>query len=509
MNVEDCDMILDDKMIREKLTSLKQLLDKKMAEINNNICLRARKLNIQMLLYFIATKYYSNKSDDVILNDKNNQDLFGKISKGALSKWRSQIDPEFIESINETVLNFIYKDTPKRYIVADGTEISFGFNIHDDEQFKMAKSKTYKKAKVGILFDYEKKIPINYGLYDSNNEREILLNQLYYLKKNDIIIADRGYPSKELIEIFIDRQIDVIFRIPKSWNEVSQFLDEDIQEKIIDLRLSRKVLRVKLISYLVPTIRCSCTSENNNMEIKIVDKQGIYECKCLKNRRNLVQSNKIFIKHVLCTTILDDNKGIEFFKGSYKERWGAEVHIGDIKKLMSLNDIKTKYLTNIRQDILGINLFCILAGYIQFLSTRSKYFNEDSLCENENTINENTINEIHVDKNENTINKNTINEIHVDETDILNNDDNNAADAIDENIIKKISTTNCFNVMASYIINDLYIKKYHYSQINRMLELIKNNICTVIVSYKGDRHYDRVRFKPATKWSKKGNKFAR
>jgi hypothetical protein len=36
--------------------------------------------------------------------------------------------------------------------------------------------------------DVKNKIPINYNLSINNNERESFLNQIKYLKKNDIIV---------------------------------------------------------------------------------------------------------------------------------------------------------------------------------------------------------------------------------------------------------------------------------------------------------------------------------
>lgn len=35
-------------------------------------------------------------------------------------------------------------------------------------------------------------MPINYELSNSFNEKNILINQLKYLKSNDILVADRG-----------------------------------------------------------------------------------------------------------------------------------------------------------------------------------------------------------------------------------------------------------------------------------------------------------------------------
>ena len=82
------------------------------------------------------------------------------------------------------------------------------------------------------LFDIDKKIPINYHISESLNERELLILQLDYVNKGDTLIMDGGYYSKKLIDILIDRKINFIFRSPSS-NLFVQSYNNDNKKFII------------------------------------------------------------------------------------------------------------------------------------------------------------------------------------------------------------------------------------------------------------------------------------
>ena len=46
-----------------------------------------------------------------------------------------------------------------------------------------------------------------------HDECKALIDQMEYLKPNDILIMDRGYYSKELLFLLNEKEIQVIFRI--------------------------------------------------------------------------------------------------------------------------------------------------------------------------------------------------------------------------------------------------------------------------------------------------------
>ena len=79
--------------------------------------------------------------------------------------------------------------------------------------FALNKSKTHCFGMLSSLFDVNNEIPINYSYYTHKNERIALVDQIKYLHKNDVIIADRGYFSKKIIKTLYDNNISFIMRI--------------------------------------------------------------------------------------------------------------------------------------------------------------------------------------------------------------------------------------------------------------------------------------------------------
>ena len=94
----------------------------------------------------------------------------------------------------------------------DGSDIILNKTLAKDG-FKLSRSGDYCKAKLSSIYDINNKTPINYYLLESLNERDILIKQLDFVKKGDTLIMDGGYYSVNLVNIFIDRGINFIFRM--------------------------------------------------------------------------------------------------------------------------------------------------------------------------------------------------------------------------------------------------------------------------------------------------------
>ena len=103
-------------------------------------------------------------------------------------------------------------DKKYRIISADGSQLNFINSLKSD--FKANKNNTYSYANLSCLFDVDLKIPISYVI-DKKDERTLLISQLDHLNENDILVADRGYYSNELINELKKKKINFVFRISK------------------------------------------------------------------------------------------------------------------------------------------------------------------------------------------------------------------------------------------------------------------------------------------------------
>ena len=112
------------------------------------------------------------------------------------------------------------------------------------------------KARVSILCDVNEGMIIDAQM-DSFAVGERVLAKRHlevfeaYRRKKDLIIFDRGYPSKELIAMLSEKKMKFLMRVQKSF---SQLIDESTQEDY-DLELShqKKTYKVRIVKLELPT----------------------------------------------------------------------------------------------------------------------------------------------------------------------------------------------------------------------------------------------------------------
>jgi len=172
------------------------------------------------------------------------------------------------------------------------------------------------------LYDVQKKILINYFPVKSINEREGLIHQLKFLKKNDILILDRGYYSKKILYTLIHKKIKGLLRLRSNY-------------KFIE-KLKKK---------------------NDSIEFMV------YDSKLIKFR-----IFKCFIKknvYYFCTTIF--NKTISELKIMYWKRWKIECHFLKAKYNLQLAQLQSKTNQTVLVDLSIHNFIFIIASYIEYI----------------------------------------------------------------------------------------------------------------------------------------------
>lgn len=254
------------------------------------------------------------------------------VSDTALKNKRNMISYIHFKHISDTLINFIYNnDDSPRIIGVDGTYIPLSIKLKE-YGFKESARSTYCIGLVSSLFDVEKKLLINYGLYESHNERKALVDQAEYLKPGDILVMDRGYYSKNLLFIFDEKNIKVIFRMKSNSLMVRTIIAKGQSSMITSITINDKVIRFRIVTY------------------KIGDTD-----------------------YFLGTTIL--NHTVQYFKDIYWKRWCTETNFRESKYLLSLNNIQSKNVNKVKQDIYSHNILFILCSVF-------KNHTEQSLEEN-------------------------------------------------------------------------------------------------------------------------------
>jgi hypothetical protein len=119
---------------------------------------------------------------------------------------------------------------------------------------------------ISTLFDIEREIPINYGLFINATERNALREQFKYLKKNDIIIMDRGYYCKDLLFELNKLEVKVIFRLKNNLKILSDLKNK--KDTTIIIKNNNESLKFRIIKYFLndKLYYLGTTIYNNNCE---------------------------------------------------------------------------------------------------------------------------------------------------------------------------------------------------------------------------------------------------
>lgn len=246
-------------IFNSKIKNLKQHLLKSFKINNYNSTIRNRKIVFSDVFYFTNLYNINNNSTyDTVYNNIIIDKSYNNISKNAFVKKRNDLSIDLFININDNLLNYVYNDinahnlNKERFIGIDGTNMIFLSELSNDG-FKSNKHDTYTKGIISCLYDVDNQIPINYTLSKSFNERNICIEQIKYLNKNDILIADRGYYSNDVIKNLLNNQIDFVFRLKSSDLNVKEMNDNNNNILLFDFINNDIVTKLKIIKFQTVT----------------------------------------------------------------------------------------------------------------------------------------------------------------------------------------------------------------------------------------------------------------
>lgn len=307
-------------------------------DINDEIPQKTREITFKDVVYCClymngSSCSYSLANINMCMND------IIDVSDTALKKRRNVFDYIYFKQITDTLLDFIYQDDTPRIVGVDGTYAPLSIELQEDG-FKPSPKNTYCSCLISSLYDIERKMVINYNLFKEHNERAALMEQINYLKPNDILIMDRGYFSKKLLFDLNSKGIKVLFRMKTNSLLVTEMLDKGQTSMITTIIYDKEKIKFRIMTY------------------KIDDKD-----------------------YFLGTTIM--NKTISYFKDLYWKRWRIETNFRESKYLLSLNNIQSKSINKVQQDIYSHNILFIICSYfknqLEKLLPENKFINTTNL----------------------------------------------------------------------------------------------------------------------------------
>lgn len=261
-----------------------------------------------------------------------------EVTKGAFTQARAKLDPWAFKHLNDIAVNTFYEQNEvytwngMRTLSVDGSRLVLPNHQSVREEFGV--------HKFGPKADSERSLALSSILYDVLNlvsidaqiapyaasERDLLYLHLEKVKSNDLLLMDRGYPSKALFFLLLAKGIQFCVRMKDDWwLEVNEFSKSDEKERIVTFKLPKKDRKL-LKEY----------PEWHDKEIK---------CRLIKVTLKNGESE------ILCTSLTDMEKYLhEDFSELYHYRWNEEEAFKLLKCRIEVENFSGKTAKAVKQD---------------------------------------------------------------------------------------------------------------------------------------------------------------
>jgi len=261
-----------------------------------------------------------------------------KVTKGALSQARSQLKPEAFLELNENVCQTFYDEAPywewngHRLLAVDGTRLllpkhktvidefgEYGFGPNADSKRSIAIA--------SMLYDVLNLVTLDAQLAPFDfSERDLLNRHIPFLKKGDLLLLDRGYPSIALF--YLLRYMGVYFcaRMKEDWwLTVKEFAESGEKDRIVEFNLPKKDR--ELFGEHLEMI-------NDPVTCRLI-------CVTLPGGQ----------KEILCTSLTDTEKyEYDGFPELYHLRWNEEEAYKLLKSRAEIESFTGKTALAVKQD---------------------------------------------------------------------------------------------------------------------------------------------------------------
>lgn len=279
------------------------------------------KMNFKSIVVFILN--FVKKSLQLELDDffNNINGTNFNVTKQAFSEARQKISPTAFIKMSDEIIKWFYKDTDfKRYkgyrlLSIDGTILEINNTENLRNEFGYIENQTIKvaRAKATGLYDVENDMILTsvIGKYKASEraQAEELINKLEEIGfSKDLILFDRGYPSREFISFIETKKIHYLMRVSTAFlKEVVNVKNDD---QIIEVKYKRKIIKMRVLKFQLD----SGTTE------------------------------------ILVTNIFDESFTVSDFKALYFKRWGIEVKYNELKNRLQIENFSGETVIAIEQD---------------------------------------------------------------------------------------------------------------------------------------------------------------
>ena len=248
------------------------------------------------------------------------------VAASSICDARQKIGWQIFRALLQKVIELFENRFDKKYLwqghrlfAVDGTKLNLPSCFKKIKYTLYGKQANYPTALVSILFRARALLP--YGITFSRHTNEIKHAFLFLkkLRKNDVVIYDRGYLCLGLLKAHFESQIHAVFRLKtKNLREINAFIDGTELDQVITFhRKNFPPMQLRLIRY---------------------KKKG-----------------EVFY---LATTLIDQEKySRKSLIELYHERWGVEEQIKSLKEHVNLITLHSHTTSGVKQELY---VFCLL-----------------------------------------------------------------------------------------------------------------------------------------------------
>lgn len=235
-----------------------------------------------------------------------------------------------------------------RVYAIDGTKVSLDKRLEAEGYKIYNKDAYYPSGLLSCLYDVNNYIACDFRITKNMSERKVILKHIDVLKKDDLVILDRGYFSYFLLRKFVNKGIHVLFRLQKNLKnkELDKFLSSNETDAIINYKPSQQVkYRLKVIE-----------SELDFSPIPL---------RVLKQEIN----DKTYI---FGTTLIGIEYKEEIFSDLYHSRWSIEELYKISKETFGIEALHAKTERGIKQEIYAHFVLINIARFIEMESNKNQ-----------------------------------------------------------------------------------------------------------------------------------------
>jgi hypothetical protein len=197
--------------------------------------------------------------------------------------------------------------------------------------------------------DVGPKLPLDWALAGKGvGERAAMTSLLETLplRDCDVAVMDRGFPSRKLFGVLIEKGLDIVARMSASdavaWKELKPFLASRKKEDIVHLKLA---------------------GIDREIPVRVLKRDG----KPGPARKGTKKERMVIV-----TTLANegpfDRKGIIDI---YAARWGVESLFKEMKSFMETENFHTKSLLGCEQELVASMIWMAIASFLQVEAERT------------------------------------------------------------------------------------------------------------------------------------------